>query len=347
MVGKWGTLALGACLVSCVGQKVFICHADEDCTYGTVSGVCQDGGLCSFPDTECPSGQRYGEYAGTASRECVPVDGAASGSGGAVSNTLPSTVSSASASGDPTQTSASSMSETGATGMVTDTEPGTAEGTTQIVDPPPDLIFWFDFDDAQDILRDRSGNDYHGSCHPECPVAGIGQFNSGAAFNGNESFTIPFTDSLDEFTVTMWVKLSGEDPARNDLINKAVGTGQTFHLWADMTLGDAGFELYAHAGNETSSSGGVEIDAVAPMTWVHIAGRWDGELMGLWVNGVEESFGPPNSVEWDDSPVLVGALELVPGQPLDPLVGWVDDLRLYSRALQPDEIAAVMDGNEI
>ena len=29
-----------------------------------MDGTCEPNGFCSFPDTDCPSGSRYGEHAG-------------------------------------------------------------------------------------------------------------------------------------------------------------------------------------------------------------------------------------------------------------------------------------------
>lgn len=51
-------------LLGCVGSDVFLCEGDAGCQQGDVSGVCQASGYCSFPDDECPSGQRYGAHAG-------------------------------------------------------------------------------------------------------------------------------------------------------------------------------------------------------------------------------------------------------------------------------------------
>jgi hypothetical protein len=63
---------------------VFFCEESSECEEAGVVGVCQPGGLCSFPDGDCDSGQRYGELAGNASGECVSVDDA-TGSGAATS----------------------------------------------------------------------------------------------------------------------------------------------------------------------------------------------------------------------------------------------------------------------
>ena len=50
------------------GADSFACTDNASCGG---AGMCQPNNLCSFPDATCPSGQRYGDIAGTASGQCV------------------------------------------------------------------------------------------------------------------------------------------------------------------------------------------------------------------------------------------------------------------------------------
>lgn len=52
--------ALGGCLTA----TSYTCEADAQCVQSGLQGACEAGGRCSFPDEACPSGKRYGEYAG-------------------------------------------------------------------------------------------------------------------------------------------------------------------------------------------------------------------------------------------------------------------------------------------
>jgi hypothetical protein len=60
---RWGLLhgAALAVAAACQGGSYFVCNDDGDCAGQGSEGVCEPLGACSFPDTECPSGQRYGE----------------------------------------------------------------------------------------------------------------------------------------------------------------------------------------------------------------------------------------------------------------------------------------------
>jgi hypothetical protein len=53
---------VGSLLVGC-GEAVFQCSSSEDCT-GDEGGFCEPNGYCSFDDPMCPSGRRYGAFAG-------------------------------------------------------------------------------------------------------------------------------------------------------------------------------------------------------------------------------------------------------------------------------------------
>jgi hypothetical protein len=63
-----GVLAGDACT-----QRVFECSGADNCISRGVQGVCEASGFCSYPDGECPTGQRYDEFAGDGlAHECVP-----------------------------------------------------------------------------------------------------------------------------------------------------------------------------------------------------------------------------------------------------------------------------------
>jgi hypothetical protein len=71
-----------ACLVlaagGCVQLDTFACAQSSECVHEGLPGTCEAAGVCSFPDTSCPSGKKYGEFAGEQAGQCVGV-GATSG----------------------------------------------------------------------------------------------------------------------------------------------------------------------------------------------------------------------------------------------------------------------------
>jgi hypothetical protein len=78
-------------------------------------------------------------------------------------------------------------------------------------------------------------------------------------------------------------------------------------------------------------------------TWTHVAFTHRGRTTRLYVDGKlarEQHDGTPRGAGVTDSPLTIGAAAPWPNHHFD---GAVDELRLYDRALTPDEIAALHD----
>lgn len=76
--GTHWALALG--VTSACGGAAFTCKDDDACEGAGAGGLCEPTGFCSLPDDDCPSGRRYGDYAGDGlAGECVDVGGTSTG----------------------------------------------------------------------------------------------------------------------------------------------------------------------------------------------------------------------------------------------------------------------------
>lgn len=64
------SIALVAALAGagCLRQTLYKCETNDQCSGG---GVCEANGYCSFNDSECTAGRRYGDLSGTFSGKCV------------------------------------------------------------------------------------------------------------------------------------------------------------------------------------------------------------------------------------------------------------------------------------
>jgi hypothetical protein len=60
--------------VGCIKPAAFECAMDQECEHAGVAGTCEPTRSCSFPDTTCSSGKRYGALAGGYSNQCVGAD---------------------------------------------------------------------------------------------------------------------------------------------------------------------------------------------------------------------------------------------------------------------------------
>lgn len=66
--------------VGCIKSAAFQCASASQCVRDGVQGKCEMVGFCAFPDPSCASGDRYADYAGMYSNQCV--GGGGGGDGG-------------------------------------------------------------------------------------------------------------------------------------------------------------------------------------------------------------------------------------------------------------------------
>jgi hypothetical protein len=62
-------LVVALLATGCLPKTEYKCAANGDCAAG--GSICEPTGYCSFADTSCASGQRYGELSGTYANQCV------------------------------------------------------------------------------------------------------------------------------------------------------------------------------------------------------------------------------------------------------------------------------------
>ncbi len=86
----WGTLGTLAIVGACA-PDAFFCAEDGQCLQSGVQGTCEPSGVCSFPDDDCDSGRRFGEFAGALANSCVPVQSAGTSGGEAMTSAIPAT----------------------------------------------------------------------------------------------------------------------------------------------------------------------------------------------------------------------------------------------------------------
>ncbi len=111
-------MALG--LVGCPPSDSFICQTDAQCVHDGNTGTCQPNSYCSFPDSDCPSGERYGDHAADFSGRCVVDRGETDG----VGDTDASTAGVTTGSGTSTTSTAEGSSSAGGDETTASTESG-------------------------------------------------------------------------------------------------------------------------------------------------------------------------------------------------------------------------------
>ena len=204
----------------------------------------------------------------------------------------------------------------------------------------PSIVAWWNFDDGPGPTAfDSSGNESHGSL-----VGGVQwvPMETGGAmeFDGSSGhITIPFSESLrvinqGDFTLTAWFK-PDEIPTEYKVVLQQGDLNGMGRTW-----------LLVHQSNEIRSSLGGSPNqsgfAIEGGIWYHAAvvvteqGATD--TIQIYVNGQPSGAPGLKGVEDSDGIFYIGCHKNLTNF----WDGLIDDIRIYNRALSPDEIKAMV-----
>lgn len=152
-------------------------------------------------------------------------------------------------------------------------------------------------------------------------------------FDGNTNFisvadttNFQFDDSL---TVMAWVRT---DSLKSQIIVRKGGSLviPVFELYLS-GIGNIGFRLGPHV---VEKSGGYPLQ-----TWMHITGTYDTQNMILYYNGSPvDTLSVDSTLVNDKNPLLIGTRT---AQNSNTFAGRLDEIKIYSRTLSANEIAAM------
>ncbi|OPZ22003.1 MAG: hypothetical protein BWZ10_00468 [candidate division BRC1 bacterium ADurb.BinA364] len=201
---------------------------------------------------------------------------------------------------------------------------------------------------------DRSGNGHNGTV--------VGAAWSSAEFkNGNFSMNFgdggaPATErdhvdlnNLDipgsAMTLMAWIKVRTFPRADPRIISKAVGINTNDHLWMISTINAAHnprFRLMTDAAPGVTATLIGTSGVVSTDVWTHIAAVYDGAAMTVYLNAVQAGTMAKTGaiVQAPATQVFIGDS---PGPEERAFDGYIDDVRIYSRALTLADLQAAMN----
>lgn len=207
---------------------------------------------------------------------------------------------------------------------------------------PPTSARWSFDDDLSDKIQDATGNGHVG--HGPAPTFVEGRVGKALALDvgsvncGN----IGDFERTDAFSLGGWVYVTNIS-VLNEIIARM--DGRLDYRGYDLCVGD---RLYFHLLHQFHAGNGLKVfstEKVKPFRWYHFFATYDGSGnssgVRLYINGAAAEF----AVEMDrltettkiTAPLRIGLRE--PGTPApEPMRGQVDEIRLYQRALRPEEV---------
>ena len=195
--------------------------------------------------------------------------------------------------------------------------------------PTGDLLGRYQFDESDgDILADVSLNLNHGKLVGAERVKGVG--GGAIRFDGRNSYAgipgNPALDSHDFLSIQFWAKLDKVGLG----VQSIAGRSSDWYVRVAKT-GAVQFGL--HAGEPATSSA-----VLKPGIWNHVACTYNGKELRVYLNGkLSGTHQEGGRIAFTPmAPVLLGTSSSRIGT--DNLRGSLDDLRIYSRPLHPEEI---------
>jgi hypothetical protein len=188
-------------------------------------------------------------------------------------------------------------------------------------------------DDA--CIDDDSGNGHDAECIGDALTLTDGKIASALMFDGAAHLQIPSTGELAQpvaFTFAVWIQYTGDGACP---INRLFGTdgGDSWQLCLDGTS-----MTFFFAGAPT-----LVVPAFAADEWHHIALASTGQSIVTYLDGLPLGTSA-GSLAFDDSPIELGADVDAMGVLTGPLVGALDDVWIFDRALGQVEIQTLMTG---
>ena len=201
--------------------------------------------------------------------------------------------------------------------------------------PPANMVSWWPGDgNAGDIQGGNNGTPQNGAGFATGKVA------QAFSFDGVDDFVaIPNSPNLNltqALSIDAWVKPSVAN-LYGGIVEKTVNDHVNTQYMMDLEGGVVFFRLIIVPGVDHRT---VHSNSPIPVNeWTHVAGTWDGSLMRLFINGVEQTetvaVTPP--LNSGNGPVRIGSL----GDNVYHFAGLIDEVEIFNRPLSTPEIVAL------
>jgi len=201
------------------------------------------------------------------------------------------------------------------------------------------LVLWLRMDEKTgQTAFDHSVYSNHGTAYGATPT-GLGW-----VFDGENDYVTCGNDGnlsyLSGITIELWVKNASITTAGQNLIKTSSPSVWVLHYRG------AGFYLRAEDG---AASGYLGWDTtLSSGVWLHLAATWDGSTMKLYINGEKQT--TERSFDGGTTGRLGALEEFSIGKYVNDMQPWfngiVAELRIYNRALSPEEIELSYDLNK-
>jgi hypothetical protein len=206
----------------------------------------------------------------------------------------------------------------------------------------PSLVLYLPMDEnigkvAYDLSKFKNDASFEGS-----PKWAPGKFNSCIDFSSGNYLKVQDSDSLDltkGLTIELWAKLRALTGAQQSGVEKGTGwtTGE-YNLCPEYNGGIILQIFDLPEGCDDEGQAG-QSATMADGSWHFIAGTWDGNTIGLYMDGKEiNKLECKGEISPNNGPLFIGCRNGAERW----ANGFMDEIKIYNRALSADELNADM-----
>ncbi|NTW27223.1 MAG: hypothetical protein HGA36_02795 [Candidatus Moranbacteria bacterium] len=203
---------------------------------------------------------------------------------------------------------------------------------------------------------DRSGNGNNGTIFGATPT--LGKIGQAMSFNGTSDYVsmgdMNQADGLAAITTSVWMKfkVAGGGLAETHILDKSrcdgTANGGTFELGVSL-FGARKAEFAVLPSNGVPANfvvSGAGTTSVDDANWHHLVGRYDGQNVSIWVDGVQENIANVGAFNLSSNNRSVELGGNCNGYPFR-FNGDLDDVQIYNRALSAQEIGQLYKAGQV
>ena len=214
----------------------------------------------------------------------------------------------------------------------------------------PDTVALWHFNEGSGCtVSDETLNNNDGTLKPNCPANSPtwteGKFDDALRFDGDDYVEVPTSDSLnpDYITIDLWIKPASDkikttgSVMEGMIVKKIVWANKLgyFLQWRNASA-SIPHAVQLYIGNGASWKVVTSSDESVPLNqWTHVVGTYDGNLIRIYINGVPDGSNTHTGLIAPSTDVLrIGA----ENSTYKIFNGTIDEVKIYNRALNEDEI---------
>ena len=208
---------------------------------------------------------------------------------------------------------------------------------------PNQLVAWWAFDRGDDRgesrqVRDHSGNGLHGRLRGDACIVQDPDRGEVLSLDGKGDFVDCGQDCrfslTDAFSICAWIKPRVFDKKHQALVSNGdrgwMLNRQAYSNGMQVATYDYAADRWDHIPTKNEMTDG---------RWHHLVAVYDGAHLGLYVAGrLDNACSVTGRLTKNDWPVFIGENSELTGREWD---GLIDDVRIYSKRLTPEEIIAL------